>query len=326
MSTGLTSSAFWVIVSFLLEMRLHMEFSGNSFTSLLAIHNPQGWSIGPLLSTIVSVAFLVLGLIAVYTMLSIQGREKPSNPGLYRKLHKWAGWLFIVLFIVMFVAMIARMESYWEESSAKIAIHVALAIALLILLLIKTAVPRFFPRLGKYLFSLGITVYVIGFTLVWIAASYYLIGAYRETPYISHAKGDEHMYDIRIGKELFISKCAVCHDLEHIMAPRSVESWEVVVNEMVVLAEPRITPDDAKQILHYLVESHVPVPFEGPADATLIEQHCLPCHDRQEILTKTFTEAGWLEIVKQMNEYDPEIVPEGKFQQIVSELLEYQEM
>jgi hypothetical protein len=133
------------------------------------------------------------------------------------------------------------------------------------------------------------------------------------------------MLDERLGKELFIDKCATCHMLERIMQPRSVQSWETVVNEMVSLASPRITLDEAGQILHYLTLTHVPRTKEIPVEATLTQRHCLPCHEPAELFTKRYNRAGWAEIVRKMHKYDPDIVPLEKTDEIVDFLLKNQD-
>ncbi len=278
----------------------------------------------PLPSTILSTLFLIFGAAAVFSMFYLLGSNKSLNPQRLKVIHKVSGWMFVLLFILMFVTMIGRIEEYWEESSARIVLHVALAVALFFLLLTKILIPRFFPKLGKHLFALGISVYLSGFMLVVITGGYHAVWLLRENPYISHSSIDEHMLDERMGKELFITKCSTCHALDSIMAFRSVESWEEIINRMVEFAEPRIKPDEGKQILHYLVQTHVPKVFEGPDDASLVEQHCLPCHDSSDIHVNSYSRKGWLEVVNRMNTYDQEVVPEEKIEDIVEYLLENQ--
>ncbi len=67
---------------------------------------------------------------------------------------------------------------------------------------------------------------------------------------------------------------------------------------MVDLAEPRITLDEASQILHYLSLTHVPKRAKPPESATLIEIHCLSCHEAQEIYSHRHSETGWREIIQ----------------------------
>lgn len=271
----------------------------------------------PLLSTILSGIFLLFGAIAVYIMMSVQGARSVSNPKLYLIIHRILGWLFVALFIVISVFMLQRVGNYWEESSPRINFHVTLAVSLFSLLAVKIMIPRFFPKLRKNLFFLGIGVYLISFTLVGITGGYYLMRKLESAPYISHAKLDSHLLDEKLGKELFIEKCSTCHVLENIMRPRSAEAWEKVVNDMVVLAEPRITRDEGGQILHYLTMTQVPKPVIKPDEASLMQKHCLPCHDATEIFSKRYNRTGWTEIVKQMNQYDAELVPAEKIDEMV---------
>lgn len=278
----------------------------------------------PLISTIFSGVFLVIGGAAVYFMMAKMGRKELVHPDRYIVLHKWFGWIFVVLFLVLFVSMLERIESYYEESSPRITFHVVLSVALFLLILIKISIPRFFRMLGKHLFALGLAVYLTAFTLVTITAGYYIIWQYKEEPYIYHADIPEHIKDINLGKELFIVKCSTCHLLENIMQPRSVESWEKIVNEMVKIAEPRITLDEANQILHYLNATHTPERIAVPATASLLEKHCLPCHSAKEIWSHSYSRSGWREIVKKMNEYDPEIVPLEKTGELVDFLIKNQ--
>lgn len=279
---------------------------------------------GPLWTTILSCVCLAFGAIAVYTMMARSGRDI-SKPERYRIFHAVSGWIFILLFLVIFVFMIIRVENYWEESSPRIAIHVTLAVALLLMLVVKASIPRIFPKLGRHLFALGFTAYLAAFTLVGITAGYYLIWRLEEMPYISHTRFSEHMVetmmDERLGKELFITKCSTCHILENIMQPRSVESWESVVNDMVALAEPRINLDEASQILHYLSLTHVPRSPDASEQASPVERHCLPCHEATEIYQHHLGRPAWMEIVRQMHEYDPNIVPEDKMEEIVDFLV-----
>lgn len=277
----------------------------------------------PFLSTVLSAIFLVSGAVAVYTMMALQGRSV-SRPGVYLKIHKTAGWLFAVLFCVMFVYMLQRVGEYWENFSPLAAFHITLAVLALLLLVFKIATPRLFPRLNKNLYLLGTGIYLVSFTMVVISAGHYVIHAAKGDPYLSHAKLPAHILDERLGKELFIEKCSTCHMLEQIMKPRNARSWEKVVNEMISLASPRITWDEGGQILHYLTMTHVPKPAKVPAQASLTDRHCLPCHEVTDLSVKQYSRIGWTEIVKKMHEYDPDIVPSGKTDEIVDFLLESQ--
>ncbi len=291
--------------------------------SMYNIPNEEG-KMSPFISTILSGILLIIGGVAVYLMMSKMGRKELPHPDRYLKLHKWFGWIFVVLFLLVFVFMLERIEGYYEESSPRIAFHIVLSVALLLLLLIKVTIPRFFRMLGEHLFFLGTAVYVTAFTLITITAGYYIIWKYEEEPYISHAEIPEHIRDLDLGKELFIVECSTCHLLENIMKPRSKEAWEKIVNEMITIAEPRINVAEANQILHYLTSTHVPEKKALSGSASLLEKHCLPCHEAKEIWSRSYNRSGWIDIIKTMNEYDPKIVPLEKTDELIDFLMKNQ--
>lgn len=277
----------------------------------------------PLYTTIIAGLFLLLGGLAVYTMMMVMGKRELRKPGLYTKIHRYAGWLFVVTYFFMLIVMLRRLDQYWEVFSPRINLHISLGILLSILLLIKVIIPRIFPKMKKYMFFLGIAVFLTAYTLVAVSGGHYIIRKIEKLPYISHAELAQHMLDLNLGRELFIKECSSCHMLDDIMMPRSPESWEKVVNEMVALADPRISSAEAGQILHYLRNTHIPEKIE-PGEPDSAEQHCLPCHEPQTIYAQRYSRKGWREVVKKMNEYDPDIVPLDKIEQIVDFLMKNQ--
>ena len=127
----------------------------------------------PEISTIVSVLFIVLGTAAVWTMMMRFGRQSTSRTLLIS--HKVAGWSFALVFVVMTTVMTERMTRHWETLSALTTVHGTLAVTLLLLLTLKLVIPRFFPGLMNHLFLLGVSAFLIAFTLVGISAGYYLV-------------------------------------------------------------------------------------------------------------------------------------------------------
>jgi hypothetical protein len=71
--------------------------------------------------------------------------------------------------------------------------------------------------------------------------------------------------------------------------------------------------------------THIPEPPGVSEEASLMERHCFPCHDATEIFAKRYNRVGWTEIVKQMIQYDPEIIPAEKTDEIVQFLWENQQ-
>jgi len=276
-------------------------------------------AIGPLFSTAAGLIFLIMGAVAVYTMMARMGKKELSRPDLYTKIHHIAGWSFTTLFAVIFMYMMTRAANYHEEFGARITFHFTLAIALFCLLAIKISVPRVFPNLGKNLFSLGAGVYLLAFPMVIITAGYHLEKLITREPYVYHGAFDKDFADERLGKEFLITKCSTCHVLETILKPRSEKAWGVIVNRMVDLAQPKIRAGEASQILAYLGKNFAPKQIKATAGASLIEIHCLPCHAEEDIYKTPYNLTAWKVIIRKMSGHDEKIVPPEK----VNELAEY---
>ncbi len=209
----------------------------------------------PEMSTIVSILFLVLGLAAVWSMMMRLGRQATSRTLLI--VHRVSGWSFALVFVVMVTVMAERMTRHWEQLSALSTMHGTLAVAMLLVLALKLLIPRFFPGLAKHLFLLGFSTFLMAFTLVGISAGYYLVIKIRKIPYISHNDLSNTALDAQNGKQLLIMRCPTCHMLKDILRNNnSPGEWEKVVNRMVKLAAPQITPGEARQIIYFLATEH----------------------------------------------------------------------
>lgn len=281
-------------------------------------------AIGPFFSTAASLLFLGLGAVAVFTMMARMGKADLSSPDTYTKIHRISGWSFIVVFVGVFTYMLTRLSNYTEEFTARISIHLTLAIALICLLAIKISIARYFPNLGKKLFAFGVGVYLLAFPMVLITAGYHMIKLITREPYVYHGDYNRIFADERLGKEFLITKCSTCHVLHTILKPRSEKAWGNIVNRMVVLAQPRISPGEANQILAYLRKNFVPRPIASPEKATLIEKHCLPCHEANEIYKTPHSLTAWKVIIRKMSDLDENIVPPDKVNEIAEHLLKSQ--
>lgn len=208
----------------------------------------------PETSTIVSIFFLLSGAAAVCSMMLQLGRQSTSR--FLPVVHRIAGWSFAIMFVVMTAVMTERMTRHWEPLSPLTTVHGTLAVALLLLLALKLVIPRFFPGLVKHLFLLGVVTFLLAFTLVGISAGYYLVLKIRKIPYISHNDLSNTELDAQRGKQFLIVKCATCHIVKDILISRSPEEWEIVVNRMVKLAAPQITPGEARQIIYFLATEY----------------------------------------------------------------------
>lgn len=91
---------------------------------------------------------------------------------------------------------------------------------------------------------------------------------------------------------------------------------------MMVIAWPRIRPDEARQILFYLIETRSPKEVAKPSE---LETHCISCHESGEIFAKQRTRQEWDAIVRAMTDISPEKVPADQHDRILDALVEAQE-
>ena len=233
----------------------------------------------PMMTTILSMMLLLSGGAALIIMMAKFGGRHITNPKFAILVHRILGWIFVALYLTLAVIMVRRLDDYWEVAPARVAIHVSLSVALFLLLTIKLMIPRFFPGLLRYLFPLGLTTYLTAFVLVGITGGYFLFRLYQGIPYVSHSAASSSVMDNDLGRELFIQKCGTCHLLRDIATPRNAKDWEEIVNRMVHLAYPRISPASAAQILHYLQVSLTPTRPEEHDRISGSTKHCMACHN-----------------------------------------------
>lgn len=208
-------------------------------------------SMSPDVSTFFSILLLALGAVAVGSMMIRFGRQSTDQRLVV--IHRAAGWALVLAFFVMVLVMTERMTRHWEPLSALTTVHATLAVAMLFLLFVKVLIPRFFPGLAQHLFTIGISVFLMAFTLVGISAGYYLALKIRHIPYISHDDLLNTEVDAQRGKHFLIVKCSTCHVVRDILsATNTPQEWEKIVNRMVRLATPQITPGEARQIIYFL--------------------------------------------------------------------------
>ena len=151
--------------------------------------------------------------------------------------------------------------------------------------------------------------------------AHYLVRMTLREPYVSH-EGISTEPDLELGKQLLIERCRTCHLLDRVMQPRPAEAWGTVVRAMTKLAWPRIRPDEAQQILHYLTTKRLP---RGPVVGTghtVLDAHCLICHEPAEIFARSRTRQEWDNVVRQMFGIAPDLVPASEHVRIVDALVD----
>lgn len=167
------------------------------------------------LKTIMALFFLLAGITAFISMLTLMGkREKRISPQSLKKVHKAAGLLFFLMALFLFFFGFRYWANAGDVISVRAVLHVVLALGLLVVLLIKISIARFYKQLLKYAPTLGIVLFSLTFVVFCISAGFFLARSImgvsleksNEQPYVSAVQGN-----IESGQALFQKKCSSCH-------------------------------------------------------------------------------------------------------------------
>jgi ferredoxin-NADP reductase len=115
----------------------------------------------------IAVVFVLLATFNVWSMLSSHSGSKiPAR--WWGLLHRAAGYSFIALLAVFYYFMLLRIKGLADELSPRIVLHMALAFSLAPLLAVKVTAVRSGKASYALLCALGVTIYVIAFTMVTV--------------------------------------------------------------------------------------------------------------------------------------------------------------
>jgi len=168
-----------------------------------------------LIKTVLGWLFLLLGLGAVFSMLTMMGKqEKKIPPPTLRRIHRRAGILF---FLVMLVNAVLGFR-FWilsgDTLSVRAVLHVVLALSLVVILTLKIALVKVFKNLNRFVPALGMTVFCLGSVVFLISGGYFtarsLASPFPETK-AQPAEQNETVGDARQGEVIFAAQCASCH-------------------------------------------------------------------------------------------------------------------
>jgi cytochrome c2 len=232
-----------------------------------------------LISSSIGVLCLLIGALAVWIMLEIQGNpKKRENLKTLTRTHRVLGYLFIFIYAIMCFFMIIKIYGYHQEFSPRATIHIVLAIFLTPMILFKLGIVKRFKRLFPYLPVLGSFIFATAFVLNGITAGYYFLHR-SKIQYTTISEAEMRILDEHIGRELFRTKCNKCHSLEIVLkASKDGEGWIKTVNSMA----------EKKQ-----------VELSGEA---LVQSKCTRCHKLKRVYKKKRDRGAWIKIVGRMIE------------------------
>lgn len=215
-------------------------------------------------SAILGVAFLAVGLTAMFLMLHLWGypydkaTRTSEAPRWAMLLHRLLGYAFAVLYVLLMWKMVPRLYEYQVEFPARTTAHIILAFTIGFLLLLKIAILRFFRHFEEWMPALGISI-MLG-TVILLGLSLPVV--LQERSLAGMAPGGDAMSEqsrarvarllpsagmpesasvaalttvdaIFSGRAVLLDNCVKCHDLRTILAkPRTPESWWNTVERM----------------------------------------------------------------------------------------------
>jgi mono/diheme cytochrome c family protein len=176
-----------------------------------------------LVKSILAVAFLAAGAVAVLAMLSLMGvSEHKTSPQVLRKLHRAMGFIFVILLIVTSLLCAKHVARVGDQISHRAALHGVFALALIAVLAVKIAIVKWFKGLLHLVPAMGIVVFVLAFVVAGTSAGYFFVrGAASGAAGGVVAEGDVDEVaaeaaesaegDVESGRLVFEAECSSCH-------------------------------------------------------------------------------------------------------------------
>ena len=162
--------------------------------------------------SVISIFFLVVGLITMVAMLTLMGRTERKTSGAFlRRLHKGAGALFAVMFLVISYFCLQYVEMASDGLSTRAVFHGVLALTLFVVLALKISIVRFFKQFLRYVPGLGMTVFGLAFIVFFTSAGYFFLVTEKTTVAGEADSGVSGPSSVGRGQALFDNQCSFCH-------------------------------------------------------------------------------------------------------------------
>jgi energy-coupling factor transporter transmembrane protein EcfT len=178
-------------------------------------------------------------------MLKLHGNPREKTPmKLLRNIHRILGYVFLVYFLLMTVFMLGRIGQGTAEFSPRVIVHMVLAVMVIPLFVTKILIARFFKRLFPNLILLGLSIFILTFTLVAITGGYNLFRGTGSPSATQEGKSPvqaTNNQELKVSdqfrkavKDLIQKKCSICHDLARVKGARkNKEEWQATVDKMI---------------------------------------------------------------------------------------------
>jgi len=168
-----------------------------------------------LVKSILAIFFLLAGLVAVITMLSLMGKaERKISANLLKKMHKGSGFVFTGLFLVISYFCTKYWAIVGDQLSTRAVFHGVLSLALIIVLILKLSIVQFYKQFLRFVPIMGMIVFSLSFIVFGTSAGYFFLRTFYEKPESSKISTPPQaplQGNAEKGAALFNSKCISCH-------------------------------------------------------------------------------------------------------------------
>jgi len=185
------------------------------------------------MKSVLSLLVLCLSIAGMFTMFEVFGRsEKLHDAAALKRLHKAAGYLYLLLFLVVSYYCLKFLVLSKVELSPRGALHTLIAFTIVILFVLKVFFVRVYRQYYNQAKVFGLLIGLMTFGMFWTSGGYYLLvtefGAYkgidraieyrmkgRERGWHEAAENAQVRTDpasVDRGRKLFEARCSACHD------------------------------------------------------------------------------------------------------------------
>lgn len=175
------------------------------------------------LKSLLSIIIVLSTLVAMYTMFEVFGRvQRKYDADRLKRLHRINGIVFILFYLVIAYFCLDYLVRTKAETSARAALHGVFAISVIVLIVLKIFIVRVYRGFYNQAKTLGLLVALLSFGMVGTSAGYYLlitkfgteepIKRAVEAPKKEEWTVSADQASIEAGKELYFTKCFLCHD------------------------------------------------------------------------------------------------------------------
>jgi hypothetical protein len=126
------------------------------------------------LISIVGVGLLVVGVVNAILMFEVLGGPKGAKS--LREVHRWLGWIFVVVFVLFFIFMLPR-AAHFGSFPVFAVLHAFVGMTLLPIVVAKPLVARRYKTYMGSMPELGFIILVGTFVLIMLSGGHMLIEA-----------------------------------------------------------------------------------------------------------------------------------------------------